>query len=231
LNYLLQFKNPLEVVADAFEADGIGERSTAMWKIFDRQDALQGDYELISDMPEPDLGALVQRLHDRLEENFNVYKRDTLDLSGDEIFKAAADIASVQQSYDYFRNEHAFTAEQAEFLLKLQNPLELLSDRIPLGTENIGDVAEYIFSKGSQEQILNSGSYELVSDDPETPPTTVSTQEKGTKAVGVGAGIGEKPSVIDEIRQSQRDARERPSLPKEKPSHDKAARNKSENDL
>ncbi|MCL2392933.1 MAG: hypothetical protein FWC66_10085, partial [Oscillospiraceae bacterium] len=48
--YLLQFKNPLEVVADAFEAEGFdNHRSNAMWKVLDRQDALQGNYELVSD--------------------------------------------------------------------------------------------------------------------------------------------------------------------------------------
>ena len=46
LEYLLQFKNPLEVIANAFEAEGFDDhRSTAMWMVFDRQDALQGDYE------------------------------------------------------------------------------------------------------------------------------------------------------------------------------------------
>jgi len=95
VQYLLQFKNPLEVVADGFEADGFdNQRSDAMWKIFDKQDAF-GDYELVNDNSTPNLEELVQRLHDRLDENLNVYKRDTLDLSKEGLYYAAAAFASL----------------------------------------------------------------------------------------------------------------------------------------
>ena len=181
----------------------------------------------------PDVSALRDRLIERLDENLAAYKAKTLRLGKSELYDSALEIATVQQAYDYFRNEHRFTTGQAEFLLKLENPLELLSDRLPLGTEHKSDVAEYIFGEANQEWVLSCGIYDLVSDDPETPPTTVSTQEKGIKAVGLGAGagVGEKPSVIDEIRQSQKEARERPPIPKEQPTREKAARKKSEPDL
>ena len=211
VQYLLQFKNPLEVVADGFEADGFdNQRSDAMWKIFDRQDAL-GDYELVSDNPTPNLEELVQRLHDRLDENLNAYKRDTLELSKEGLYYAAAEIAVVQQSYDYFRGEHAYTTEQTEFLLKLQNPLELLSDRWSDGIGDYRDVVNAIFS--GQERTLSSGSYELASDDSESPPTTINTQEKSNTIIG--ADSGDKPSVLDEIRQAKKATRDTPTITKE----------------
>ena len=43
LQYLLQFENPLAVVADEFAIADV-DRSGTMWGIFDRQEALQGDY-------------------------------------------------------------------------------------------------------------------------------------------------------------------------------------------
>lgn len=51
LQFLLQFHNPLRVVADEFQAAGMDDYSDVMWKIFDRQDALQGDYVRIPDLP------------------------------------------------------------------------------------------------------------------------------------------------------------------------------------
>ena len=47
LEYLLQFQNPLQVVGDAFQISGMDDYSDVMWDIFDRQDALQGDYPLV----------------------------------------------------------------------------------------------------------------------------------------------------------------------------------------
>ena len=45
--YLLKFQNPLRVVADQFELESeIENHSAVMWDIFDKQDALRGDYEL-----------------------------------------------------------------------------------------------------------------------------------------------------------------------------------------
>ena len=47
LEYLLKFQDPLEVVADEFLYAGTDSRSDIMWKIFDRQEAIQGDYPLM----------------------------------------------------------------------------------------------------------------------------------------------------------------------------------------
>lgn len=50
IDYLLQFQNPLEVVADAWErrTSDISDMSFALDEVFDKQDALQ-DYPLITD--------------------------------------------------------------------------------------------------------------------------------------------------------------------------------------
>lgn len=170
----------------------------------------------LSSPAEPDV---VFDVHNRLEECLEEYKEETLCLKKSEIYESAVEIATMLQAYEYFIYEHPFTTGQAEFLLKFQNPLELLSDKIPLGY-NLCDSAEYILSEEHQEQILKSGSYELISDDSVTPQDKTNTT----------LGSGEKPSVIDEIRQSQKDAREHPPTQKDK-SLGKAARNNSDQDL
>ena len=84
--------------------------------------------------------------------------------------------------------------------------------------------------KGDVVVSYNANEYELASDDPETSPTTISTQEKSRSVAGAVSNAGEKPSLIDEMRQSQRDARENPPAPRDK-SIDRAARKNSEPDL
>jgi hypothetical protein len=168
---------------------------------------------------------LIPNLHQRLDDNFTDYRFQTLQIEKDEIFGSAAEVASVTQSYEYFRNEHSFTTEQAEFLLKLQNPLELVSDAWFNNFGSLEDTVKAVFD--NQERTLSSGSYELASGNPEAPPNIVSVQVKSNTPVSTG----EKPSVMDEIRLAQKDMRERSAVPKEKSPHDLAARKKSEPDL
>jgi len=233
----------LEVIADTFEAEGFDDhRSTAIWMVFDRQDALQGDYELIYGMPFvpdgvyidtpenrniianhfeqhrlslPANPAVTQDLRKRLDENFIDFKKAMLNLKDIDIFDSAEEIAAVKQPYDYFRKEHAFTTGQVEFLLKLQNPLELMSDRWGDGIGGVKDVVKAIFS--DPERTLRSGSYVLASDDSVSPPTAA-VPGKAHKSVDTkSVGAGEKPSVLEQIRQAKQDARERPAVPKDTP--------------
>lgn len=53
LSYLLQFRNPLDVVADCWPALGSEEKAGVLWEIADRQAAFHsGEYALMSDKPE-----------------------------------------------------------------------------------------------------------------------------------------------------------------------------------
>ena len=65
---------------------------------------------------------------------------EALRLGKEGLFYDAPEITSVLQSHEYFRNEYAFTTGQAEFLLKFQNPLELVSDRWGDGIGGVRDV-------------------------------------------------------------------------------------------
>lgn len=53
IQYLLNFQNPLEVVADEWQQrkDDISDLHYALQHVCDKQDALQGDYALVSDAP------------------------------------------------------------------------------------------------------------------------------------------------------------------------------------
>jgi hypothetical protein len=118
----------------------------------------------------------------------------------------------VRQSYEYFRDEHAFTTGQAEFLLKLENPLELMSDK---WSDRIGDLRGSVSAVfHDQERTLRSGSYALAPDESVSEPPRSS------------AGRDEKTSVLDLIRQAARDAKDRPAVLKDSP-----GRNNTDPDL
>lgn len=55
IEYLLQFQNPLEVVADKWQdrTEDISDMSFSLHEVFDKQDALQGGYPLISEAEKP----------------------------------------------------------------------------------------------------------------------------------------------------------------------------------
>ena len=152
--------------------------------------------------------ALVQALGDRLDDNFAGYKDEMMRLEKTHIFNDASEISAVQQAYGYFREEHHYTTGQADFLLKLENPLELVSDRWGDGIGGVRDVVNAIFS--DQERTLRGGSYILA-------PDTAGT----TDAHRPLAGTGEKPSVMEQIRRAAKEARERPAVPKDAPGHKK----------
>ena len=171
---------------------------------------------------------LREQLIDRIDDNLCEYITSLQGMSGKEIANRSSKVASMAVAHHYMTEIHNFHTSELNYLLQFKNPLELVSDEFE--ADGIGDrsfAMWRIFDRQEHDE------YELMSDDPETQPTTVSTQEKGTKAISASAGLGsaDKPSVIDEIRQSQKEARERPAMPKDNVLHEKAARKKAEPDL
>ena len=209
LNYLLQFKEPLQVVADEFRWDfAIENRSDIMWNVFHKQDALKnGRHALMSESEIPSFEELEQRLQNRLVDNFAVYKRDMMDLSGEELFKSAAEIASVSEAFDYFSKENGFIESEVEFLLKFENPLEFLSDKWDVGLRDLNHILEGIFD--NQGRTLQNGGYALISDESSPIVPVTSANERGKTETN------EKLSVMEEIRQAQKNANNRSTEPKE----------------
>ena len=218
LEYLLRFQDPLKVVAYEFEWENAADnRSEVMWNMFQRQEALHnGKHAFVpgAEPPIPENREL--RLRRRLDENFAEYKDDTLALMRDEeLFMAAAEIASVSEAYDYFNKEHRFTESEVEFLLKFDNPLEVISDKWDVRLRNLPQTLEHIF--GNQEQTLNSMAYSL------TPPDGGFDDPVADKPTVVTLVVGqdEKPSVMEQIRQAAKEARERPAVTKDAPGQSK----------
>jgi hypothetical protein len=155
---------------------------------------------------------LRRQLEERLDANFALYKEEQLrELSKEGVFGAAAEIASVCNAHEYFRNEHAFTTGQAEFLLKFQNPLEVVSDRWSDGMDAANTVRA-IFSE--PERTLQNGGYGLAPDAPESAEREplIQRREDG------------KTSVLDTLRRARENHAEHAPKPEQpertKPGHD-----------
>jgi len=210
LNCLLQFANPVELVADYLDPKSdISEMPGILANVLEEQENFKNHYALMQEEEPPGVEEQEQQLRDRLADNYSVYKRDMLDLGKEGIFYAAAEILPVQEAYGYFTQEHVFTESDVKFLLKFENPLEVISDR---WTDRMAvtEMVDAIFA--NQERTLQNGGYTLASDAPASAP------ESPRKAVGVD----EKPSVMDRIRQAAKEKQERPAAPRDTADHKKS---------
>ncbi len=204
LTYLLQFQNPLSIVADKFQIAGMDDYSDIMWDIFHEQGALQGGYALVSDAPTPGLAERIARLHGRLAENYEAFRREILGTSKDSVFYSAAEILPVQQAYAYFMHEHKYLESDVDFLLKFQNPLEVVSDKWVAGM-GVTQIVDSIFN--NHQWTLERGGYDLVAQE-EAPPGVQ------TPAPAVST---EKPSVLQQLRKARAQAKENPAPRKDSP--------------
>lgn len=214
VNCLLQFANPVDLVAGYLDPKSdISDMPGILASIRDDQENLKQHYALITDPAASRFEELEQKLRDRLEENYEVFKRDMLDQSKEGVFYSAPEIHQVMEAYGYFSQEHRYIESDVDFLLKFENPLELVSDRWITAPLAYTQIVDSIFN--DQERTLQKGGYTLMPDDPDTAPAAPETPQ-------IAADTDEKPSVMERIRQAAKDAKERPAAPKDTPGHKKS---------
>ncbi|MDR2515406.1 MAG: DUF3848 domain-containing protein [Christensenellaceae bacterium] len=192
LEYLLQFQNPLSVVADAFEMSGTDDRSDIMWAIFDRQDALQGGYPLVPDTSVDETQK--RELFQRLDSNLSEYCESLMSADKREIIGMAEEIAAQYAARDYLKSGYEFREGEVEYLLSFKHPLAVVANQWP-GTMDglvpMDSVVQDILTDRASH-----GDY-LKADAPHT-PTAV-------------AKATEKTSVMDTIRHAREDAKNNPA--------------------
>jgi hypothetical protein len=168
LDYLLQFKNPLIVITEAFDANRDEEHSGIMWKVFHEQDALHnGRHPLKSDtLEEPAASgedALKQELFDRLDANMSSYRDGMItENTKTDIFDMAQDIATRYAVRECLKTIYDFKTGEVEYLLQFQDPLSLVADNWPnlheLGGihDIIGDIVADKDSHGHYARVLDA---------------------------------------------------------------------------
>ncbi|MDR2088510.1 MAG: hypothetical protein LBP73_04040 [Clostridiales Family XIII bacterium] len=158
----------------------------------------------------PATGELLRKLHARLDECYGRWENVTRMRDKKFLFDDAESIAATRLSYGYFRNEYEFTVGRAEFLLKFENPLDLLSDRWADSALLVARrTAKAVF--GDRNRTPEHGDCRPASEAARQP--LIQTREDGLT------------SVLDTLRR----ARENP--PEHAPNPDRPERNKPDHDL
>jgi hypothetical protein len=92
---------------------------------------------------------------ERVKQNYEDFKRTTLQLDEDSIFEYAPTIAAVQDVYFYMTTHDWADAEQTEYLLQFENPLRLLADLWEEENEDrgadFGDMLDKISDDGYED--------------------------------------------------------------------------------
>lgn len=192
LEYLLQFQNPLSVVANAFEMSGMDDRSDIMWAIFDRQDALQGDYPLMPDPASEE--ARKQELFHRLDSNLSDYCEGLMAADKREIIGMAEEIAAQYAARDYLKKDYEFQTGEVEYLLSFKHPLAVVANQWPGTLDGLvpmsGVVHDILADRASHSDYLKA-------------------EARYARPAQVNASA--KLSVMEQIRHAREDAKNNPA--------------------
>ena len=87
-----------------------------------------------------------KKLLKRFERNYADYRAKIARMDTAEIFENIEEIAATKEMYGYLSDRHRFEPEQLDYLLRFQNPLEVLRDGYVNGYWNeddtLGDIVE-----------------------------------------------------------------------------------------
>ena len=114
---------------------------------------------------EKDYYSTVSLLTRRIEQNYEDFKRETLQLDGESIFELAPTIAAVQDAYFYMTTHNLTDDYETEYLLSFENPLILLADKWEDYSENrskdFGDMFNG-FIRNCRKDYLTSSINEMI---------------------------------------------------------------------
>ena len=77
----------------------------------------------------------------RLDQNLADYHAHVKGFGKGEIIEMAGQIAAVSDAHYYLQDHHVFEPEQVDFLLRFENPLEVVADAWQLRQEDISDMS------------------------------------------------------------------------------------------
>lgn len=93
-----------------------------------------------------------EKLLKRLDRNYADYRAKVARMDTTEIFQRAEEIAATKEMYEYLGDRHQFEPEQIDYLLRFQNPLEILRDQYVSGDWNKDDTLESIVQTACDKQ-------------------------------------------------------------------------------
>ena len=82
-----------------------------------------------------------QQLFDRLDKNLSDYQKEISGLEKPQIIGMAGEIAAMTDTHYYLQNSHEFEPEQIDYLLKFENPLDVVCAKWRQRTEDLSDMS------------------------------------------------------------------------------------------
>lgn len=93
-----------------------------------------------------------EKLIKRLERNYADYRAKIARMDTTEIFESIEEITATKEMYEYLSDRHRFEPGQLDYLLRFQNPLEVLCDLYVSGCWNKDDTMENIVQTACDKQ-------------------------------------------------------------------------------
>lgn len=81
-----------------------------------------------------------KKLMDRLTQNLNDYHTKLLGMEKEALISSAVDIGAVYDAHYYMTEHHSFDNAQMDYLLKFQDPLQMVADSWRLRTDDINGI-------------------------------------------------------------------------------------------
>ena len=189
LEFLSNLEFPLTAVADQVHQMA-GENVDFPMILEFLKDNYDDIYEKQSDNLEAERVSLQNKLIERVEENLADYRDDLRSSSPKEILDIALSIYATNEAYYFLKNDGYFTAEQSQFLLKFENPLEIFADywQSEVNIVDFSAVTDKIFDHTNEVE-----EYHKLSDKPPVVAKKPDISENGlSKAERFFTGVAER---------------------------------------
>ena len=105
----------------------------------------------------------IERLKERIEQNYADFRADTLTLDEESIYGMADKIAAVEDTYYQLMTYEYADEDEAEYLLKFYNPLEMIADcLLEMRDDELVEIDEVLFALFDREDGENEENYVTV---------------------------------------------------------------------
>ena len=81
----------------------------------------------------------LDQLFERLNENLAEFSAKWAAISSDALIDSSREITAIKDAHYYLTESHGFEAEEADYLLLFQNPLQVVADKWLERTEDLSD--------------------------------------------------------------------------------------------
>ena len=140
---LMQFSDPL-VVAEMCWEERDPEAAFSICDLLDKIHAYEV-YPLVDPADrEQKREQMITDVKAVLDQNMSEYQASLLHLDKPELIAKSAEIAAMQEAYDFMKTEYKFEWGDAEVLLRMENPLRFVAEQWPDDISSLFDMSGHV---------------------------------------------------------------------------------------